>query len=216
MADLGSREIAPGARAAALLALAVAVAAGLAGAFVLGKSVAPSAMNTAAGARSARFAALIQSLDLDPDQKARADALFAEARQTADANPDAQARRVEYLALMRQAMTTLRQSLNPDQRAVLDTVRAREKTAEASSERAKKVQLDQFVASLSLSAEQQAIAAPLLAQAAAAAAAADFDKADVLEAGYRRAFRALASTLTADQKAKLDAARKARAEQPPR
>jgi hypothetical protein len=214
MSDSGSRELVPWPRALVLLALAIAVAAGRAGALVLGTSVATP--KTTLGARSARFAALVQSLDLDADQQARADALFAEARRTADANPDIDARRLEYRALMRQAMTTLRVSLNADQRAVLDGARAREAAGEASRDRAEKARLDQFVESLALSPEQQAIAAPLLGQAADAAKAADFDKADVLEAGYRRAFRALASTLTADQKAKLEAARKTRAAQVPR
>jgi hypothetical protein len=207
ISPVGSRKVAPWAHASALVALLVAVAAGLAGAFVV---VAPSAPNTASGARLARFTALVRSLNLEAEQKARADALFTDARRKADANPSADARRVAYRKLIRQAMTTLRQSLNIDQRAVLDRARAREAAAESGRERAERVRLDQLVESLALNAEQQAIAAPLIAQATYATDSADFDKADVLEAGYGRAFRALRSTLTADQKAKLDAALEAR------
>jgi hypothetical protein len=111
MTELGSGETTARPRIWALLALAVAVAVGLAGAFVLGRSVAPSGTSAAADARSARFAAFLQSLDLDADQRARADALFAEARRLADAIRDADARGTAYRALMRQALTTLRRAL---------------------------------------------------------------------------------------------------------
>jgi hypothetical protein len=204
MADLRSDETAARRRSRALLAGAVAVALGLAGAFVLGRSVAPSGTSAVGDARSARFVALLRSLDLDADQRARADRLFAGARREADTIRDEDARRVAYRALMRQAMTTLRGALNADQRAALDAARAREAAAEASSERAEKARLGQLVASLALNAEQRTIAAPLFAHATGTADAAAIDKAGVLDAGYRCAFFALASALDPDQKAKLD------------
>ncbi len=216
MSEAGSHEVVPWTRALALIATVVAIAAGLAGAFVLGRSVAPGATNASADARPARFSALVQSLNLDADQRARAGALFAEVRRTADANPDTKARRAEYRALMRQAMTTLRQSLNADQRAVLDQARARAAAAEASRERVERAGFDQFIESLALNAEQRTIVAPLLAQAADAANAAEFEEANVLAAGHRGACSALAATLTADQKSKLEAAREASVAQAPR
>ncbi len=213
MADFGSDEAAIRLRGRVLLSLAVVVAVGLAGAFILGRSTMQRGPSGAAEARAARFAALLQSLDLDAEERARADHLFAEARRHTETISDPNSRGVAYRALMRQAMTTLRETLNPDQRVVLDQARAREATAEASGERAEKARLDRFVASLALNAKQRVIAVPLLAQAAAAADAADIGKADNLDAGYRCAFFTLESTLNAGQRAKLDAARRAGAVQ---
>jgi hypothetical protein len=215
VADFGSGETATWLRGSALLVLAVVVAVGLAGAFILGRITVPRGASAAAEGRAARFAVLLQSLDLDADQRSRADRLFAEARRRTETIRDPDTRGVAYRALLRRAMTTMRETLNSDQRAVLDQARAREAMAEASSERAEKARLDQVVASLALTAKQRAIAAPLLARAATAAAASDIGKADNLDAGYRCAFFTLEPALDAQQRAKLDAARRAGTVQTP-
>jgi membrane fusion protein, multidrug efflux system len=85
-----------------------------AGVPVAAESAQPAA---ASGGRSGR---MIEALNLDPAQKAQAEAIFAQARAQAQGSSDPDARR----AAMREAMTKLDAILRPDQKAKLAAMRA--------------------------------------------------------------------------------------------
>lgn len=160
-------------------------------------------------ARTARFDAFIASLRLDAAQTTEAKTLFAKARATAAQDPNPSERTAERRLLMQQAVTTLRSALRPDQRVVLDAARSREAAADLRLAVARKVRSDRFVSSLALTQQQQAIAFPIIAAAVRSANASKYNKAILLELGYRKAFTALMPTLRPEQRMRLDAARAA-------
>jgi hypothetical protein len=193
-------------RAIALLTVAVVGAFILAGVFVLGKTAASSPPADAVDrARAERFDRLIQSLNLDSGQKTQADILFEAARQMADADPDVRARPAEYRALLRESLTVLRTRLRTDQQSVLDKTFAREADAEARRVDATRARLDQFLSALKLRPEQSLMTAPILAQAANATDTAGVRGPMLLETGYWQAFAALEPTLSAEQRASIEA-----------
>jgi len=91
-----------------------------------GAGAAPGAGGGGRGGGAARMQAMLQALDLTPDQKAKADPILADMKQkAATAGDDADARR----AAMRDGMSQLSDILTPDQKAKLAQLRAAARAA---------------------------------------------------------------------------------------